>query len=189
MEADSVCQRSQTQCKQEECNPHNRSDVLCLLGDDLEENPSDHSEHDSVCDGIGERHHDDGHETAGRVGNVGVEVHVFNRGQHQKTNVYQRRSGSESRNRQEDWREEQGNQEQHAGNHCGETGSSAGSNTCGGLYVTGYGRSTEASTQDGTECIGEQSTFRARQVSVLVQQAALGSYADQGSNGIEQVNE
>ena len=178
-----------TEDEQGSCDPHDRGYILDLAGADLQDDPYQESEHDTVRDGVCERHEDHGNESADNIRDVSVEFHLQNGFGHQQSDEDQSRRGSEARDRQEDRGQEQSQNEQNTGGDSSQTGTSASGNACSRLNIARNGRGTESSTDNRTDSIRHQSLAGIRQMAFLVEQVALIRNTDKGADGIEQVNE
>ena len=75
------------------------------------------------------------------------------------------------------------NQEQHAGDQCGQAGAAADSHAGGGLDKGRGGRGAEDSARRGRNRVGQQRGLDARQLAVLVEHFCLGGNADQACRG------
>ena len=104
-------QRHNSQHKQHKYPVHDGAYLLCLAGEDLDEYPGENAEHNSVCDGVGQQHHDDGHVGADGVSRILLKFDLLAAGEHQHADVHQRRSCGEARDRKEERREDDGDQE------------------------------------------------------------------------------
>lgn len=111
---------------------HDGGDVLGFAGEQLEDNPGQHAEHNAVGNRIGEGHHEDGEERADRVRDVAVKLDLQNAGHHQQADENQSRSGGEALNRGEDGVQRDSNEEEHASDNRCQTGAAALGNAGGG---------------------------------------------------------
>ncbi|SCI07278.1 Uncharacterised protein [uncultured Ruminococcus sp.] len=163
-------------------------DILDLAGANLQNYPNDNAEHNTVGNGVGERHHNQGDKTADYIRNIPVEFHLEHRLHHQQADKYQRRCGGKAGNRQEDWREEECNNEHCRSCKCRQAGAAAFGNTCGGLYKAGNRGGTQAGARNSADCITQQGCANTRELAVFVEQVALVCNTNQGADRVKQID-
>ena len=140
--------------------PDDRADFFGFAGCNHSDQISDEAQRDTVGNRVGQNHRNDSDEASGGINDV-VPVNAAQLLCHQDTNYNQSRSGNLIGNgAQDDWGDEDGQEEQDTGGAGGQAGSAANLNAGGGFYEGGNGGSTQSSTCNGTDCVGQQCFFR-----------------------------
>ena len=168
--------------------PDDRADFFDFAGCNHSDQISDKAQRDTVGNRVGQNHRNDGDKASSRVNNV-VPVHAAQLLCHQDTNNNQGRSGYLIGNgAQDDWRDEDGQEEQNAGGAGSQTGSAANLNAGGGFNKGSNGGSTHSSTCNSTDCVSQQCSFCVFQLALFVDQTNTVADGNQSAGGIKEVN-
>ena len=117
-----------------------------------------------------------------------VEVDVLQAGNHQDTDIDQRRRGCSSGDDRCDRSDEDAGEEQQAAGQSSQAGASARFNTRSGFDEGGNSRGTGQRTDSGTNRVREQDFLHLRNVAVLIQHAGTACGTDDGADGVEHVD-
>jgi len=169
---------------------HQGGDLLGLAGQRIEHHIGDDAQADALGDGVEQRHGDDGN--VGRDGFaqvVVVEADLRDRADHQEAHHDQRRRGGKGGNGGEQRREQGTQQEEKACHQRRQTGTSARADAGGRFHKGRHRGGAQHRADGGADSIGHQGRLDAGQTAFLIQHIGLGGHADQGAEGVEQVNE
>ena len=151
-------------------------DVLDLAAEDLQEHPCQDAEHDAVGDGIGERHHDDGHKSAQHVGHIALELHLQHAGHHEQAHDDERRSSGEAGDGAEHGPQEQREDEHRGRGERGEARAAALGHAGGAFHIAGDGGGAQAGARHGADGVGHQGLAHAGQLAFLIQCGNISSH-------------
>ena len=168
---------------------HQGLDGLALACGNVQQHIADDAQGNALGDGVEQGHGDDGQVCGDGLGQVvQLEADLGNGAHHQEADHDQGGGGGEAGDGGEDGGEQGGGQEQQTGGQGGQTGAAAGGDTGGGLDEGGDGGGAQHGAHGGADGISQQSGLDAGQLALLVDHVGLGGNADQGAQGVEQVN-
>ena len=169
---------------------HQGADLLLagLAGDKVQDGPGDDADGNALRDAVGSGHGQDGQEGGDALAGIG-EVDLQGGTHHVEAHDHQSGCGGEGGDGEEQGAEDDSQQEEHAGGHAGQAGAAALGDAGSALHEGGGGGGAQHSTGAGGDGVGQQSALDAGQLALLIQHVGLGSHADEGAQGVEQVHE
>jgi len=176
--------------KQHRQDVHQRRDLLGLAGQHIQHHIGDDAQADALGDRIEQRHGDDRNVSRDRLAQVViVKANLCDGTDHQEADHDQRRRGGKGWNGGEQRRKQGAQQEEKCCDQRRQTGTTAGTDAGGRFHKGGYRGGAKHRTNCGANGIRHKGGLDAGQTAFLVQHIGLGCHADQGAQGVEQVNE
>ena len=180
----------QAEAQDEQRSDHGDSDVglFVLAGAEGDEGVGDAADADTIGNGVGQRHHNEGQES-GNSGTDIFHVHLGEALEHQNAHIDQRGSGSAGGNKLCQGGQEQAQQEAAGSHDACQTGSAAGANACSGFHKGGAGGGAQNSACNSSHGVTGHALVHIDGVAVLVQQVCLGGSAVQGADGDKHIHQ
>ncbi len=167
---------------------HDPVNALEVARERVDERIGNHAGHDAVRNRVAERHINDREERWDRLARVGP-VDLGARGEHHVADDDQRRGRCEAGDCEEDRREEDREGEERRARHGREARAAARHHARGGLDVGRRRGRAEQRADRGRDRVRAQRARDARELAVLVEEAALHRDADQRPERVEEVDE
>ena len=148
----------------------------------------DGAEGNAFCNAVGKGHGDDGEVAGDGFGGI-IEVNARDGGEHEEPYDNQGRCCGKGRNGHENRRKKHGKEEEHCHGDGGEAGAAAFGNAGGTFYIGGGGGNAKHGAYGGSYGISHEGALDMGQLVVFIQHVCLGGHADEGADGIENINE
>lgn len=189
IEWESVCLQECVFQDEEYCEDDGANvQLLVLSATDVKQHPTDESHQYTVRDGVGERHESYA-DKAWNGCDILAEIHLANVVHHHYAYKDKGWSRSLCRNREEERCKEKGKKE---ADGCDESCKSAASTYIyarSALHVCGDSRSTEDSTECGSDGISHESVLEVRDITFLVHHSGTVADTDEGADSVEHIDE
>jgi len=168
-------------------NIHKNGNLFSFTANQFNNNIGDEAECNTIGDAVAERHDSDGKEGGECILNV-VPCNLGNTLHHQHTDDNESGSGSGTGNQAGDRSKNESEDEENTNGSGGKTGAAALGDTSRGFNISGNSGGTEAGACAGGNSVSDKSLGAFRKLSVFVQHAGSACSTNQGTNGIEAVN-
>lgn len=167
---------------------HENADLILPSGEDIDQGIGDGAEGNAFCNAVGKGHGDDG-EIAGNGFPGIIEFDARDSGEHEESHDNEGRCRSKGRNGHENGGKEHGQEEEHRHGNGSQPCAAAFRNAGCTFYVGGGGGNAEHRANGGSYGIRHKSALDMGQFVVFIQHIGFGGNADQGADGIENIDE